>query len=209
MGRWCAGSRTGGKVAGFVFATNPTDLLQQIANGEKRNLKKEFQFFATPPEMAKALVFLANLNNTDTILEPSAGQGAIISAINAASFAVPDCYELMDVNVAILKQTTLKYNLIGSDFLAHTGKQYSKIIANPPFTKNQDIDHLMHMYKYLAPEGTLVCITSESWETGTQQKQVQFKNWLHQVGAKIIGIEKGAFKQSGTMVGGKIVVINK
>ena len=42
-GKW-----KGGKVFGFVFATDPTDLLHQIANGEKGNLKKEFQFFATP-----------------------------------------------------------------------------------------------------------------------------------------------------------------
>lgn len=37
-GKW-----KGGKVFGFVFATDPTDLLKEIANGEKRNLKKEFR----------------------------------------------------------------------------------------------------------------------------------------------------------------------
>ena len=50
-GKW-----KGGKVFGFVFATDPTDLLDQIANGEKRNLKKEFQFFATPEKLADELV---------------------------------------------------------------------------------------------------------------------------------------------------------
>ena len=53
-GKW-----KGGKVAGFVFASDPTDLLNQIANGEKRNLKKEFQFFATPEKLAAYLVELA------------------------------------------------------------------------------------------------------------------------------------------------------
>ena len=33
-GKW-----KGGKISGFVFKTDPTDLLNQIANGEKRNLK--------------------------------------------------------------------------------------------------------------------------------------------------------------------------
>ena len=50
-GKW-----KGGKVSGFVFATDPTDLLDQIANGEKRNLKKEFQFFATPEKLADELI---------------------------------------------------------------------------------------------------------------------------------------------------------
>jgi hypothetical protein len=58
-GKW-----KGGKVFGFVFATDPTELLDQIANGEKRNLKKEFQFFATPEKLADELVYLADLETT-------------------------------------------------------------------------------------------------------------------------------------------------
>jgi hypothetical protein len=205
-GKW-----KGGKVFGFVFQTDPTDLLDQIANGEKRNLKKEFQFFATPEKLADELVYLADLKNHDTICEPSCGQGAIIKAINKVCNAVPDCYELMDVNRSILANSGLKYNLVGFDFLevVNKPKTYSKIIANPPFTKNQDIDHLREMYKILSKNGRLVCITSESWVNGSQKKQIDFKNWLYEVGAEISDIEKGTFKESGTMVGGKIVTINK
>jgi hypothetical protein len=201
-GKW-----KGGKVFGFVFATDPTDLLEEIANGEKRNLKKEFQFFATPDDLADKLVKLADLTNTDTILEPSAGQGAIIKAINKVCGVTPDCFEFMDVNRAILNKSGLRFNLIGEDFFNHKGKKYTKIIANPPFTKNQDIDHLKEMYNCLTPGGILVCITSNSWYTGNQKKQVEFKNWLDEIEANIIDIEKGSFKESGTMVGGKIVII--
>ena len=203
-GKW-----KGGKVFGFVFATDPTDLLDQIANGEKRNLKKEFQFFATPEKLANELVELAAIEQHDTILEPSAGQGAIIKAINKVCDVVPDCFELMDVNTVILNKSGLRFNLIGDDFFKHNGKTYSKIIANPPFTKNQDIDHLKEMYECLSRGGRLVCITSESWVNGSQKKQVEFKEWLDELDAEVIDIEKGSFKESGTMVGGKIVVINK
>jgi len=203
-GKW-----KGGKVFGFVFETDPTDLLEEIANGEKRNLKKEFQFFATPEKLADELVYLAELKPHDTILEPSAGQGAIIKAINKVCDCVPDCFELMYVNTVILNKSGLRFNLIGDDFLKHTGKTYTKIIANPPFTKNQDIDHLKEMYECLSRGGRLVCITSESWVNGSQKKQVEFKNWLDEIEAEVIDIEKGAFKESGTAVGGKIVIINK
>lgn len=203
-GKW-----KGGKVFGFVFDVDPTDLLEQIANGEKRNLKKEFQFFATPEKLADELVHLADLNQHDTILEPSAGQGAIIKAINKVCDVVPDCYELMDINTIILNKSGLCFNLIGDNFLNHSSKSYSKIIANPPFTKNQDIDHLKEMYNCLSPGGRLVCITSESWVNGNQKKQTGFKNWLIEIGAEIIDIERGTFKESGTMVGGKVVIINK
>jgi len=203
-GKW-----KGGKVFGFVFTIDPTDLLNQIKNGEKRNLKKEFQFFSTSEKIADELIYLANLNEHDTILEPSAGQGAIIKAINKACNVVPDCFELMDVNRFILNKSDLRFNLIGNDFFKHNGKKYSKIIANPPFTKNQDIDHLKEMYECLSSGGILVCITSESWVKGSQKKQIDFKNWLDEVEAEVIDIEKGSFKESGTMVGGKIVVIRK
>jgi hypothetical protein len=203
-GKW-----KGGKVCGFVFQTHPTDLLEEIANGEKRNIKKEFQFFATPEKLADELVYLADLKNHDTILEPSAGQGAIIKSINKVCDVVPDCYELMKINAIILIESKLKFNLIGSDFFNHDGKTYSKIIANPPFTKNQDIDHLKEMYECLSRGGRLVCITSESWVNGSQNKQVDFRKWLDKLEAEIIDIEKGSFKESGTMVGGKIIIINK
>lgn len=203
-GKW-----KGGKVFGFVFATDPSDLLNNIANGEKRNLKKEFQFFGTPENIANHLVYLADLNSNDTILEPSAGQGAIIKAINKVSDIVPDCFELMDINRIVLNKSGLKFNLIGDDFLKHNGKKYSKIIANPPFTKNQDIDHLREMYRCLLKGGRLICITSESWVNGHQKKQIEFKEWLDAVKADVLDIERGSFKESGTMVGGKIIIINK
>jgi len=203
-GKW-----KGNKIMGFVFATDPTELLDQIANGEKRNLKKEFQFFATPENLANELVFLADLKEQDSILEPSAGQGAIIKEINKVTSITPDCYELMDINVSILKKTGLNFNFLGANFFNNNGKKYSKIIANPPFTKNQDIEHLQVMYNLLKKGGRLVCITSESWVNGSQKKQVDFRDWLDDVEAVIHSIERGAFKESGTMVGGKIVIINK
>lgn len=203
-GKW-----KGGKVYGFVFENNPTELLEQISKGESRNLKKEFQFFATPEKLADDLVSLASLQPDDSILEPSAGQGAIIKAINKVCVSIPDCFELMETNVTILNKSGLKFNLIGDDFFKHKGKKYSKIIANPPFSKNQDIDHLKEMYNCLSDGGRLVCITSESWKTGSQKKQVEFKKWIDEVKAEVIDIPKGSFKESGTMVGGKIVVVNK
>jgi hypothetical protein len=52
-GKW-----KGGKVGAFVFPHDPAELLEQIANGENRNLKKEYQFFETPAVLADELVEL-------------------------------------------------------------------------------------------------------------------------------------------------------
>jgi hypothetical protein len=204
-GKW-----KGGKIFGFVFELDPTDLLDQIANGEKRNLKKEYQFFGTSDTLCDRLVAHAQLNEYDTILEPSAGQGAIIKAINKiALHIVPDCYEIMELNRVMLNKSGLKFNLIGEDFLKHSGKKYTKIIANPPFSNNQDIDHLMAMYDCLEVYGRLVCMTGNSWFIGSQKKQLEFKRWLETVDSQIIDVEAGAFKESGTNIATKIIVINK
>ena len=104
------GTWKGGKVAGFVFKEDPTELLIQLQDGNQRNLKKEFQFFGTPKYTARDLVTMANLENGMNVLEPSAGQGAIIEEI---FFLFPhllgpdldvtvDYYELMALNQSIL-----------------------------------------------------------------------------------------------------------
>lgn len=205
------GGKWNRKFAGFVFQQDPTELLRKIATGEKRNLKKEFQFFATPEPIADYLVELAQLKNTDIILEPSCGQGAIIKAINKAVKAIPHCYELMEVNRLVLQKSNLKFNLIGEDFFEANSDvgAYTKIIANPPFSKNQDLTHVLEMYNRLAVNGRLVSIVSTSWVQGSQKKQIEFREFLKSVNAQILDIEKGAFKESGTMIASKIIIINK
>lgn len=213
-GKW-----KGGKVMGFVFQEDPTDLLAQIAGGENRNLKKEFQFFETPDELADKLVGLALSGMPEAvfeaerrrILEPSAGQGAIIRAIWRAWPTVHVyAYELMDINREFLKKMSqVKLSAIPDFLTCENRLDFHIIIANPPFSGNQDIDHVKQMYKRLADGGRLVSVMSESWVLGSQKKQIQFREWLQSVDAKVLDIDKGAFKSSGTMVGGKIVVINK
>ena len=98
---------------------------------------------------------------------------------------------------------------MGENFLEECDDKYNRIVANPPFTKNQDIDHVMKMYECLLPGGKLVSITSEHWELSQNKKETEFREWLSEVNAIIDTIDKGAFKTSGTMVGGKIIIINK
>jgi len=222
-GKW-----KGGKVFGFIFPNDPTDLLHQIANGEKRNLKKEYQFFATPPELADYLCELAwekkeihYINTWDTayrltkVLEPSAGQGAIIDAIRRkAGLCSVHAFELMDVNREILKQKyeSSEYFLLAAekDFLnAKEETKFNWIIANPPFNKNQDVEHIKKMYNLLAESSVLVSVASEHWVNSSNKKETEFREWLKEVNAEIFDIPRGSFKESGTMVGGKIIRIVK
>jgi len=205
-GKW-----KGGRVGGFVFPQDPSALINDLRAGKKRNLKKEFQFFETPPTVAEMLVRLAQITAINSILEPSAGQGAIVKAIrNVFPTAEVDCYELMKINRRILAQVE-GANIVGEDFFSSDSKEYARVIANPPFSHNQDIDHIRRMYdQHLEPGGRLVTVASTSWRHGLQKKQTAFRDWVEENGdCRIIELEGGAFSDSGAEVAAVVLVIDK
>ncbi len=204
-GKW-----KGGKVAGFVFNEDPTDLLSQIAGGEKRNIKKEVQFFGTPDKLADYVISLADIKKHHSFCEPEAGQGALVKAIlRQIPDAIIDCYEILPLNQSFLKKIP-NVSIKGSDFLNHNNNIfYDRIIANPPFSKNQDIDHVMEMYKWLKPGGRITSVASKHWQFSKNKKELSFKNWLNEINAEIIEVEAGEFKESGTSIATCIIIINK
>ena len=145
---------------------------------------------------------MADLKQHDTILEPSAGQGAIIKAINKVCDVVPDCFELMDVNAVILNKSGLRFNLIGDDFFKHNGKTYSKIIANPPFTKLQSLKHFNHMVKLLEDNGQLLCILpcGDYDKNSSIKLRQEFTKFVDDNNCEVTYLDNGDFKESGTMV---------
>ena len=201
-GKW-----KGGKVSGFVFEQDPTELLMKIATGENRNLKKEYQFFETPQALADKLVSLAAINESHSILEPSAGRGSLIKAINKVlPGKIIDCYELMDLNRQFLTNLPTA-NFKGADFLQNDGISYDRIIANPPFSNNQDILHIQEMYTLLNSDGCIATISSTHWQHSSNSQEKRFRDWLKFVDAKVVTIEAGSFKTSGTNIAASIITI--
>lgn len=203
------GAWKGGKIFGFVFEEDPTDLLSDIASGKKRNIKQEFQFFGTSPELSDDVVDLAGIEEHHKICEPSAGDGAIVKAVNRLYPKMKvSCVELMPLNRKKLEAIPT-VELIGDDFLQLKRKRFDRIVANPPFSKNQDIDHVMKMYECLKKGGRLVSITSIHYINSNGKKETKFKKWLEEVGAILLRNEGGAFKESGTNIETATLVINK
>lgn len=219
-GRW-----KGGKVMGFVFQEDPTELLKKVSEGEKINLKKEYQFFATPAETAREMVIDADILRCNSICEPQAGQGSIVDeilrAIRITGSNYPKIYisELMEINRMVLRK---KYaglenvfflediNPEYKDFLNVKEMFFDRIIANPPFNKNQDIDHIRKMYELLTPGGRLVTLSSKHWMICENNKEKSFKDWLYnELEADINSIGAGTFAESGTQIETLKIIINK
>lgn len=213
----------------FVFSSDAQPFIDRLTSGESVNIKKEFQYFPTPDDIADYLVQLAEIKDGMCVLEPSAGHGSIIEAIyrafprymkgpNDSPCVTVDFFELMPENRQVLSRRCnsdeswgSRTSQMGEDFLNQTGQHrgYHRIIANPPFRKNQDIDHIYKMWSHLLPGGIIVSIASKHWQLSGNKKEKDFKEWLSQNNATIYPIERGQFKESGTMVETCIVVIEK
>jgi hypothetical protein len=196
------------KARGFVFEHDPEPLLGRVQGGEQVNLKKEYQFFETPKEIINFMLSHASIREGMLVLEPSAGKGAILRELPRNVTAV--ACELNPLCYPFLKEEFPRVALIEGDYLETTlVKKFDRIIANPPFSKNQDIAHIMKMYEDCRPGGRIVTVASKHWEFAIGTKENNFRCWLERLQHHKYDIEPGAFKDSGTMVGTTILVIDK
>jgi hypothetical protein len=193
---------------GFDFAedVDTEDVLQRLRKGEVINTKKELQQFYTPRDLALRVQDLAgDIYPGSLILEPSAGRGALLEGLDKDLI---HCCELDERNRQYL--TEQGYTLVGKDFMEfETDQLYDLILANPPFTKNQDIMHVRKMYELLADDGVLVSVMSIGWQQNSMKKQTTFREWISEIEADVIDIPAGMFKESGTTVSTCIVKIRK
>ena len=197
------GGKWNTQAGAFVFQKDARELLERVKDGENVNIQKEFQFFETPSTLAGKVVKMADIKEKHLSLEPSAGRGRIAELMSGE---VHVC-EFMKDNAEYLKG---KYEIVGTDFLEYEAAGvYDRIVANPPFTKNQDIDHVMHMFDCLKSGGRLVSIMSTSWVNGNQNKQKEFRAFLEKMDAHTEEFEAGEFKESGTSIATMIVMIDK
>jgi len=200
--------RAGGKYSknGFAFkGKDAQDIKSRLMAGEVIDDKKKFQQFYTPPEVVKIVRDLAGPITDAVVLEPSAGRGALVEGIPKSQVR---CCELDPENREYLLNEG--YTLVGDDFMEFDpGYMFDVILANPPFTNNQDIRHVQHMYDLLADGGVLVSVMSIGWKTGNNKLQKEFRNWLQEKEATVIEIDQGAFRSSGTSIATCLVKLEK
>ena len=119
------------------------------------------QYFTTNDEL-KEIVYKFILNNPQNILEPSIGQGDLVSyVINKLPKITFDMYEI-DNKIKLLDKIEKKH-VIYADFIKHDiTKKYKTIIGNPPYVKtnkrNLYIDFIEKCYNLLENNGELIFI---------------------------------------------------
>lgn len=169
-------------------------------------------FFPTPPELVSRMVWLADLHPGYTCLEPSAGDGRIADAMWRQVRGKGGNVLCCETNPTA--QQTLEgqgYTIVEADFLNYQPAltRFNRIVMNPPFSREQDIQHVQHAYELLAPGGKLVAIMSEHGFFASTKRAQAFRQWLELVGAQDERLDPDTFASSGTQVQTRIVVITK
>lgn len=207
------GGKWNRKEQAHIFPGDAADEIEQaIQTGEFRRTKQELGQFDTPPGLADQLVELAELDHDVSVLEPSAGEGNLIAAAAKMSPAIIRAIEIDSGRVKRLHERfdggAVPIRISQGDFLAQpaaAGGVFDRVIMNPPFGRQADIDHVLHAMQFLRRDGLLVSIMSASVKFRSNAKTAAFRR----MGPRIIELPEGSFKASGTMVNACIVVIEK
>ncbi|MFA5897777.1 MAG: methyltransferase [Hyphomicrobium sp.] len=196
-----AGGKWNKKAKAHLFEYEASTRVDQIIlSGEVEVPKDEFNFFPSPPDIVARLMALADVQHGMRVLEPSAGRGAIAYACSEAGATV-DCYELMEANFTALVKDARLGSVRHMDFLAQTpDPSYDRVVMNPPFAKQADIQHVLHALRFLKPGALLVSVMAASVVFRDNKLTQGFRDLIRERGGDIETLPDGAFKESGTMV---------
>lgn len=209
------------KAKGHVFKGDPMEKLGLIIEaGEFTKEKSEQQIrqaFYTPRALAARVVELAEVSGK-TVLEPSAGGGALLRECLVAGARRVECVEVDRATCDDLVKQTAGHtdpnltSVLCADFLTIPAgvarTSYDRVVMNPPFTKNQDVAHVRHALGFLAPRGRLVAIMWPNTDRRPFRELIAYteaQGWTHEIDE----VEAGAFKESGTNVTTLILTVQK
>lgn len=117
--------------------------------------QEETQFYPTPKELAEHIGRKINQREIHSVLEPSAGKGDLLLALDTKYSRAIEVIETDPNLQAILKEKD--YPIVGDDFLNFsTYMSYDLILMNPPF-KDGD-KHLLKAIEIQKNGGQIVCI---------------------------------------------------
>jgi 16S rRNA G966 N2-methylase RsmD len=210
------GGKWNRKAGGIVFSTDPRMQIEGLIENGALTIERD-GFFETPRTVVERMIeFVPTDNRNDALtLEPSAGIGAIARILREHG---TQCLIMFEKNEqrydALLAEfTSQDISISHADFLNYhptvEDYRFDRIYMNPPFEELQDIDHVKHAYELLADDGAMVSVMSESSFFRNDKKAVEFRSWLENVGSWSEKLPEGAFKESGTGVNARLVVIEK
>lgn len=188
------------KLQAHLFPGDPTTALASVVGeGSFVDTKRELDQFFTPDPLAALIAERADVAGR-FVLEPSAGHGALAKAALAQGAAHVVCVDKDPACCAVLGQLGAQVDVCEDDFLAlRPAGLFSRILMNPPFSGQQDIDHVTHAHALLPKGGRLVAVMANGVTFREDRKAKGFRALADRHGT-IEELPPQSFRASGTDV---------
>ena len=191
----------------------------QIPLSKEQIEREKLQAYFTPLEISKKMQQSAHICDNDIVLDPSAGTGNLVNGLNIPKeniFLVepnPEFCEFLRRNGYV--------NVIQSTFEDALDKRVlpnniSKILMNPPFSKQSDLKHILLAYELLNKGGTLVSIIGKNSlleRDINNQKSPTLENFINICKSskihQIVNLEPASFEESGTICDTCMIILEK
>jgi predicted RNA methylase len=207
-----AGGKWNKKAKAHLFEGDAIDTIEpMLITGiytKSPTIKQELGQFDSPPAVVKRVIGLAGIEPGMLVLEPSAGIGNLAFGAEAAGASVV-AYEVDADRLHRCKDRCL---LVGgihlADFLAAKPDPiFDRVVMNPPFANQADMQHVTRAFNWLKPGGRLVSVMSTSFQFRQTKAAEAFRDLVAEIG-EVEPLPNGAFKDSGTMVNAVIVTLD-
>ena len=154
-----------------------------------------FNLFQTPAHLAARLVAAAGVQPGARVLEPSAGLGRLLDALeDYKPGEVVAVEESADCAGVLYRAERPGVTIKQRDFLSLSAAdlgEFDNVVMNPPFKMRADIRHIEHALTFLKPGGTLaaLCMDGHLREEKLRHRSATWER-----------IESGTFAAEGTKV---------
>ena len=218
-GKWNRGAK------GHVFPPEYLARFQRIIEGSDEKIidlqayqKKELNAFYTPPAIAAIAASYLGIGPDCTVLEPSAGRGALATAAYNIEADVT-CVEIDKDACTDLR--SLGFEVFNFDFLDLTpkalgelcdvpGGKFDAVLMNPPFSKGRDAAHVKHALNFDKRGGRIVAIIAKSFTFRDDRAYAEFRDiFAAHNGTIVRELPEGTFKDAGTNIATYLITLDK
>jgi hypothetical protein len=183
-------------------------------------------FVRTPDALAEDLAMhhrdLGHLSDGARVLEPSAGDGAMVAAILEHNrYVHVDAVEPNERRAAALDALAARYpgqvtvhRATFEDYAAaHPPTRFDAVIMNPPFGTSARaevwMDHVRLAHGMLHTGGQVLSVVPGSYEHRSGKAAREFRAWAQEQGSRFELLPGGAFTASGTGVVTGVLTVNR
>ena len=205
------GNREQGMATGFDRAIQDYFTNQKMRSGRKNREGEDY--FPTPEPLGFKMVEWANMTESDTVLEPSAGHGAIARYVPGENLltVIEPSHSLMGKLMLNAKGTGRTYNDgMFEDY--NVRNKHDVVVMNPPYGVGGKtaVEHVSKAFDHLSEGGRVIAIIPEG-----PSSDKRMDAWLNSEKGKAavvtgeVHLPACTFGRAGTSVRTKIVVIDK